>query len=331
MDVKYQIFVSSTFEDLRDERRGVIEAILNLGHIPVGMELFQANDDTQWNYIKRRISECDYYVLIVAERYGSEQDGKSYTQMEYEYAIEHSIPVVAFLLSTDARKTWPRQRVEFDKQEKVEAFRQICQQKLIKLWNTADDLALKVTQTLFEMTRENPGIGWVRADTVPSPQVYEELARLSEEKRELQARVSQLSGNTALTVPSDVAHRLTEMQMTFFNQYVEGYDIEDDIPTLLEVFLASYKRLALGCEIFELWQHLQNSFPRIHGQYYQANDVLREFSANNLVDFTFSTDLGENVVKVFKLTTYGKDFVMYAYKYFVDVEAVKGSGQTSFP
>ncbi|RUV66765.1 MAG: DUF4062 domain-containing protein [Mesorhizobium sp.] len=38
MDVKYQIFVSSTYADLVDERRSVIEAVLNLGHIPVGME-----------------------------------------------------------------------------------------------------------------------------------------------------------------------------------------------------------------------------------------------------------------------------------------------------
>ncbi|WP_376703412.1 DUF4062 domain-containing protein [Mesorhizobium sp. ISC25] len=70
-----------------DERRSVIEAVLNLGHIPVGMEAFQASDDTQWDYIKRRIDDSDYYVLIVAERYGSELKGKSYTQMEYEYAV----------------------------------------------------------------------------------------------------------------------------------------------------------------------------------------------------------------------------------------------------
>ncbi|TIX94374.1 MAG: DUF4062 domain-containing protein, partial [Mesorhizobium sp.] len=29
MDVKYQIFVSSTYADLVDERRSVIEAVLN--------------------------------------------------------------------------------------------------------------------------------------------------------------------------------------------------------------------------------------------------------------------------------------------------------------
>lgn len=66
MDVKYRVFVSSTFADLQDERRAVIEMIINMGHIPVGMEAFQASDDSQWEYIKRRIDESDYYVLIIA-------------------------------------------------------------------------------------------------------------------------------------------------------------------------------------------------------------------------------------------------------------------------
>ena len=45
MNVKYQIFVSSTYEDLRDERNEVIKACLNMGHIPVGMEMFNAAYD----------------------------------------------------------------------------------------------------------------------------------------------------------------------------------------------------------------------------------------------------------------------------------------------
>jgi hypothetical protein len=62
MDKKYQIFVSSTFEDLKQEWRTVIEQILNLQHGPVGMELFQAGDESQWEYIQQRILECDYYT-----------------------------------------------------------------------------------------------------------------------------------------------------------------------------------------------------------------------------------------------------------------------------
>ena len=57
MNVKYQIFVSSTYEDLRDERNEVIKACLNMGHIPVGMEMFNAADEEQWAVIARTIDQ----------------------------------------------------------------------------------------------------------------------------------------------------------------------------------------------------------------------------------------------------------------------------------
>lgn len=153
MDVKYQIFVSSTYADLVDERRSVIEAVLNLGHIPVGMAAFQASDDTQWDYIKRRIDDSDYYVLIVAERYGSELKGKSYTQMEYGYTVAQGVPTVAFLLEGGARKTWAAEKGEFEKKAKLERFRKLYEKKLVKYWRNKDDLAGKVAMAIRRYDR----------------------------------------------------------------------------------------------------------------------------------------------------------------------------------
>ena len=52
MDKRYQVFVSSTFEDLQEERREVMQALLSLDCIPTGMELFPAADDESWELIK---------------------------------------------------------------------------------------------------------------------------------------------------------------------------------------------------------------------------------------------------------------------------------------
>ena len=71
MNKKYQVFVSSTYQDLLEERQEVMQALLELECIPVGMELFPAADDDQWTLIKGLIKDCDYYVLIVGGRYGS--------------------------------------------------------------------------------------------------------------------------------------------------------------------------------------------------------------------------------------------------------------------
>lgn len=42
MNKKYQVFVSSTYEDLIDERKLVSNALLESNCIPAGMELFPA-------------------------------------------------------------------------------------------------------------------------------------------------------------------------------------------------------------------------------------------------------------------------------------------------
>lgn len=71
MKKKLQIFVSSTFTDLKKERQAAVEAILKSGNIPAGMELFTSGNESQLETIKRWINESDIYCLILGGRYGS--------------------------------------------------------------------------------------------------------------------------------------------------------------------------------------------------------------------------------------------------------------------
>jgi hypothetical protein len=57
---RYQVFLSSTYADLTEERAAVIQAILDFGHLPVGMEMFPAADDDQMRLIKQVIDQSDY-------------------------------------------------------------------------------------------------------------------------------------------------------------------------------------------------------------------------------------------------------------------------------
>ena len=87
MEKRYQVFVSSTYADLKQERQHVIQALMEMDCIPAGMELFPAADEEQWEFIKRIIDDCDYYLLIIGGRYGSTTpEGISYTEKEYDYA-----------------------------------------------------------------------------------------------------------------------------------------------------------------------------------------------------------------------------------------------------
>ena len=88
MKKKLQVFVSSTWTDMILERQAAVEAILEAGHIPAGMELFSADNKKQFEVIKKWIRDSDVFILILGGRYGSRENGsgKSYIQREYEYA-----------------------------------------------------------------------------------------------------------------------------------------------------------------------------------------------------------------------------------------------------
>jgi hypothetical protein len=95
------VFVSSTYLDLKNERQKAVEGILRSKHIPAGMELFIPSDKTQWEIIKEWVRDSDLLLLILGGRYGSvePESGKSYTQLEYEFALSSGIPVFTIILN----------------------------------------------------------------------------------------------------------------------------------------------------------------------------------------------------------------------------------------
>ncbi len=141
MDKRYQVFVSSTYEDLREERQQVMQALLELDCMPSGMELFPAANEDQWTVIKKVIDDCDYYVLILGGRYGSVgPDGMGYTEKEYRYALSISKPVIAFLHKKPGDIPAKKCESSQEGKEKLAAFRALVEEKLCKHWSNPDDL-----------------------------------------------------------------------------------------------------------------------------------------------------------------------------------------------
>ena len=186
MDKKYQIFVSSTFVDLKEERQAVLTAVQESEHIPSGMEMFPATDEEQFNFIKRIIDNCDYYVVIVAGRYGSlAPDGISYTEKEYDYAVSKGIRVLAFVRNENAIEE-NNKDTDFTKLQKLSLFKAKVQNgRLVRQWDNKQDLVSSVIISLNKEMREHPAIGWVRANQVLSSENLVELSQLRKEVAEL--------------------------------------------------------------------------------------------------------------------------------------------------
>ena len=166
---KYQVFISSTYEDLKEERAAVSQALLDLGCIPIGMEQFPASGMSQMEYIKKMLETCDYYILILAGRYGSADpsDGIGFTEKEYDYAISKGIPVMSFLFEDIGKLPVNKCENSDAQRAALEKFRgKVSANKMIRKYSSKEDLMHAVSVSMFQCIRDYPAVGWIRADDV---------------------------------------------------------------------------------------------------------------------------------------------------------------------
>ncbi|VVT24350.1 conserved hypothetical protein [Sphingomonas aurantiaca] len=243
MGKKYQIFVSSTFRDLSDERQDTIRSILDLGHIPAGMELFPAADTEQLLYIKKVIDECDYYILIIGGRYGSlDAEGVSFTEREYDYAVETGKIVLAFIHGNAATipvgKSDTAQRLV----QSLEEFRnKVMSGRLVREWISRENLEAMVVKSIARATSEYPAVGWIRGDEVASEDLLKQINDLRLENISLSKGLA--AANAALR-PSieNLADFAEEVELNFRRSYTFNgrtkYTASTETLTWLEIFKA---------------------------------------------------------------------------------------------
>lgn len=191
-EVRYQVFVSSTFSDLKDERTKVLQAILECKAFPAGMELFPSANDEQFEFIKREIDSSDYYVVIIAGRYGSlADDGTSYTEKEFDYAVAQRKPILAFLIFDPSELPAKKCEQDAEGRERLEQFRKKAKtSRVVAHYGNPDELKSHILHSLNYQFKINPQRGWVPA----GQSKREDL----EEIRDLQGRVLSLQNDNAL-------------------------------------------------------------------------------------------------------------------------------------
>jgi hypothetical protein len=200
---RLQVFVSSTFLDLKDERQAAVKAILEAGHIPAGMELFTSGDESQLEVIKQWIEASDVYLLILGGRYGSveENSQKSYTHIEYEYAMSLKKPLFACVMKDEYLDEKIRNCgfankdiYETNNQEKFKSFKTLVMSKIVSQCSSFMEIENAILKKMNEFERNTDLTGWIRAsESTDSVLLSEEVARLSKENHELREHVNILN------------------------------------------------------------------------------------------------------------------------------------------
>ncbi len=168
MNMKLQVFVSSTYTDLMEERQAAVQAILDTGHIPAGMELFKAGK-SQMKTIQKWIDESDVYMLILGGRYGTidEESGLSYTELEYRYALSKNMPVFAVVLEESflhIKASNAKNIFEEKNKAKYKAFKKFVEKKIIFSVNNIDQISSHIKSQLYDIINdpEYNLIGWTK-------------------------------------------------------------------------------------------------------------------------------------------------------------------------
>lgn len=188
---RYQIFISSTYKDLQEERQEVLKSVLKLRHIPVGMEHFVATNKEQFDYIKRLLDETDYYILIIGNRYGSQaEDGISYTEKEFDYAVSLGIPVIACIHSNPDSFPVNKSDVAADAKQKLQEFRdKVMHHRMVSYfnWENPSALSAEVVVALINAINDNPRPGWERVASYENSDLLNQINDLRIENNRMKA------------------------------------------------------------------------------------------------------------------------------------------------
>lgn len=260
MKRKLQVFISSTFTDLIEERQAAVSAVLKSGHIPAGMELFTAGDRSQMDTITGWIDESDVYMLILGGRYGSVESSTnlSYTELEFDYAASQNKPMFSVVINEQALEQKVQGKgtsvLEKENPKELKLFRNKVLSKVSSFFDDVKDIKLCVHESLSELAAKRELTGWVSASAiVDTKPLFDEIKKLSDENWTLRESVQRLELRAA-TAPKatkdDTAH-FVELKEVLSDISIKvpgklGKREEDFEMNLLEIFFENREAIVPG-------------------------------------------------------------------------------------
>ncbi|MDR0555115.1 MAG: DUF4062 domain-containing protein [Treponema sp.] len=324
MAQKYLIFISSSTEDLKTERAALSRIIWGLGNIPVVMDGFDRKDPVDEQIVKKHIADCDYFVSLVAHKYGLLADGSSKIADEYAQALKANVPVIALIIGEKAR--WKESRMERDEEviKALSAFKEKLCSHPHAFWTNAQELENNARELILHEMFLNPRQGWSPGGSSVHPQVVNELGRLIGENEKLKRSV--LSENRDPNQWHDKIKHTLEMlavnkeSLSFY--YVAGTNWENTIKCrYLRIFKLLAPELYTGKTTADLSRFLGSILNpdlsrTVRKDYPIPSNTIKKIMVDlNLLKLVrFS---GEGGGEVWELTEYGKElYGLYRLRHF---------------
>lgn len=224
---KYQVFISSTYADLMEERRKVLNILLMADCIPSGMEAFVATDTGQFEVIKKVIDLCDYYILIIGQRYGSvnSETGLSYTEMEYDYAKNQGIPVLVFAMDESVSLPIEKKETDDSKLESLQRFKQkALNNRLATIWKTIDELIGALAVAIMSAKTEIVRPGWQRATDYDEASLRRKIMELEESNSEMEKQLNEAQNALKAFTENPIDLAFDDCKITIeYNEHTPGY------------------------------------------------------------------------------------------------------------
>ena len=308
--VKYQVFISSTYSDLIDERRQVLEVLLMADCIPAGMENFVATDDEQFGVIKKVIDLCYYYILILGRRYGSlnENSGISYTEMEYNYAIDKGIPVLVFVLDDSVEITKDKEEQDDIKRGKLAEFKsKAMRNRLASVWKDKSDLLGKVAISIMRAKNEIKRPGWHRGEDEEKKQLMEEIKGLKKVNEELSKGTSSYNNRAidfdeAFYGKKITLHYTEEVFVFTSNTKIDKKTIDttlDEVYKFISLRITGIKKLIdfeSAVSAFEDGYYVNSQDALILRNKYELLGLISSFMGKDNVEMIEMTALGREIM-----------------------------------
>lgn len=232
MKRKFSIFISSTYEDLKEERQALVGVALENNYIPVGMEQFHAAPTSQWNVITKMIDECDFYLLVIGGCYGSidEEVGISYTEKEYNYAKAKGLPVLVLIKESSAitasqQDTGDEKYDKYTKMKKLEEFRNRVKNdgNTVDFFTDINSLKYKASPTFSNaINYVDDTAGWVR---------YRDIVDVINEEAEVRNKANAELGDNQQKLLEEMKEMLSQFGIRLADME-NNHLTWEDIPTV---------------------------------------------------------------------------------------------------